>query len=747
MDLLADLTPAQRQAVTHVDGPLLVLAGAGSGKTRVITRRIAYLRKQGIPGENILALTFTNKAAGEMKDRLLKLEPGSKVWVGTFHSLCARLLRTYAPHVGLDRGFTIYDQADRLRTVKDAIERLGHQESGVSPEKIEAAISRAKNELVTPKILKKRAGDHVQTITADVYEIYQERLKATSSVDFDDLLTHVVTLVKENPKVRADLDARFKYVLVDEYQDTNLAQYAIVRGLSVDHPNLCVTGDPDQSIYGWRGANLNNILEFEHDYPGTKVVRLERNYRSTKNILAAADALIVHNKKRKPKKLTTENPAGQPVELIWYENETEEAQGVVRKIVSLVREGEYSYKDVAVFCRITALTRVFEQACRAAGIPYQVVGGQAFYERQEIKDVLAYLNLIANPKDDISFLRVINTPARAIGKTTLDKLKQKADQQGLPLLAMARQATSVPGLKEAALRGFRDFGMLMDELNALRDHAAPEVIQKLLSLSGYRKALEAEDGKEQSRLENLDELISAAREFDDQNPGGTILDFLENVTLASAVDRWDADAGAVTLMTLHAAKGLEFPVVFLIGVEQNILPHSRAVNAESNDEMEEERRLMFVGITRAEKELYISYSRIREFRGSRMLTIPSPFLRELPTDTMSCRNFTSQPEASVAPRRVEARPTAASGFSNMITARDLQRGVIPNLKPASTLSPGDPLSAFVAGMMVSHPDYGLGRLIAVDGAGPNRKGRVAFAVGGERTFILARSPLKPVKGR
>ena len=379
MDLLTDLTPAQREAVTHVDGPMLVLAAAGSGKTRVITRRVAYMLGKGIGGGNILALTFTNKAAGEMKARIEALAPRSNVWVGTFHALCARLLRSYAPLVGIDRGFTIFDQGDRLRAVKDAMERLDLEDASVTPERVDAAISRAKNDLTTPEMLAKRAGDHVQAITAKVYARYQERLKAASAVDFDDLLVHIVTILKAHPDVRADLDARFRYVLVDEYQDTNLAQYAIVRALSVDRPNLCVTGDPDQSIYGWRGANLNNILEFEHDFPGCKVVKLERNYRCTKNILLAADTLIRHNRKRKPKALTTENPVGQPVELTVYGTEHEEAGGVASKIGQLVREGEYAFKDVAVFTRVTALTRNIEQALRQGKIPYQIVGGVSFY--------------------------------------------------------------------------------------------------------------------------------------------------------------------------------------------------------------------------------------------------------------------------------------------------------------------------------------------------------------------------------
>jgi DNA helicase II / ATP-dependent DNA helicase PcrA len=746
MDLLDDLTPAQREAVVHVDGPLLVLAGAGSGKTRVITRRVAHMLGKGIGGANILALTFTNKAAGEMKERIEALAPNSGVWVGTFHGLCARLLRTYAPLVGIDRSFTIFDQSDRLRAVKDAMEKLELEEAAVTPERVDAAISRAKNKLETPEAMSKQAGDHVQAVTAKVYARYQERLKAASAVDFDDLLVHLVTILKKHPNVRADLDARFRYVLVDEYQDTNLAQYAIIRALCVDRPNLCVTGDPDQSIYGWRGANLKNILEFEHDFPGCKVVKLERNYRSTKNILLAADSLIRHNFKRKAKSLTTENPQGQPVELTVYGTETEEAHGVASKIVELVREGENAYRDIAVFCRVTALTRGLEQAFRMARIPYQIVGGVSFFERQEIKDVLSYLNLMANPKNDVAFGRVVNVPPRGIGKTTLEKLGERAESLGIPLLAMAREASVVPGLKDRAARSLRDFGLLMDELVALRDHAAEEVIRRLLTLSGYRDALASEGSTGEERLANLDELISAAREFDREHPGGTVVEFLEEISLASAVDRWKDDSGSVTLMTLHAAKGLEFPVAFIVGLEQGLLPHSRA--NENDDELEEERRLLFVGITRAERELYLSHCRIREFRGQRQATVPSCFLAELPDEAMTIRDLTGgqTPNSTSLPFRPKTewpRSSAKPSEFRLMTAADLAGPRIPP-SPEAAL---DALLAFQPGVSVMHPQYGIGRIIAIDGAGPNRKGRVAFTLGGERTFILAKSPLKPVKGR
>jgi DNA helicase-2/ATP-dependent DNA helicase PcrA len=747
MDLLADLTPDQCEAVTHIDGPLLVLAGAGSGKTRVITRRVAHLLRSGIPADAILAVTFTNKAAGEMRERIDALVPNSRVWVGTFHGICARLLRKYAKLVGIDPGFSIYDQSDRRRAIKDIMDQVAWDVPGWTPERVESAISRAKNDLVQPDAWRKRAVDRKDALLAQVYEAYETKLRDASAVDFDDLLVHMVSILKEHKDVRADLDRRFRYVLVDEYQDTNLAQYAIIRALSVDHPNICVTGDPDQSIYGWRGADLTNILEFEREYPDCRVVKLERNYRSTKNILSVADHLIRHNRKRKPKSLVTENPRGAPVELTVYPRETDEAEGVAGRIAGLVREGEYGYSDIAVFCRMTALTRPFEQAFRAARIPYQIVGGVAFYERQEVKDVLGYLNLMVNPKDDLAFLRVVNVPPRGLGKASLEALSNAAREQGVPLLALARKAWTVPGLKEKAAKALDDFARLIDELSALLELSAEEVISRLLVKTGYREHLAAEaktSGEE--RLANLDELITAAREFDQVHPGSSIQDFLSEISLASPIDRWDQDTGAVTLMTLHAAKGLEFPAVFIVALEDGILPHARG--NENHAELEEERRLLFVGITRARRELYLSRCCVRSFRGQQQATMPSRFLAELPEEPMAVRDLSGigyhdvrpRPAAGSWPaRRPDSRPAAAPSFRLTTAAALGSAGGSPFAAPTNA-----DLDAFRPGVSVLHPEYGLGRIVAVEGAGPNRKGRVAFAVGPERTFVLSKSPLRPV---
>ena len=747
MDLLADLTSAQREAVTHIHGPLLVLAGAGSGKTRVITRRVAHMLAADIPSDSILALTFTNKAAGEMRERINALVPQSRVWVGTFHGFCARLLRKYASLVGIDPGFSIYDQNDRVRAIRDVMELLVGDDPTWTPERVDSAISRAKNDLISPEAMKRRSSDSKSATLARIYAGYETRLRAASAVDFDDLLVHIVAILKEHKDVRADLDRRYKYVLVDEYQDTNLAQYAIVRALSVEHPNICVTGDPDQSIYGWRGANLSNILEFEKDYPGCRVVTLERNYRSTKHILSVADHLIRNNVKRKPKSLLTENPSGAPVELTIYPRETDEAEGIAGKIASMVREGEYGFADIAVFCRVTALTRPLEQAFRAARVPYQIVGGVAFYERQEVKDVLSYLNLIVNPKDDLAFLRAVNVPPRGIGKTSLDHLAAEARALNVPMLAMAQRAATVPGLKDKAVRAFASFYGLIAGMASLRDKSAEEVVNVLLERTKYREHL-AQEGRErgEDRLANLDELVSAAREFDEMHPDASIQDFLAEVTLSTPLDRWDQDTGAVTLMTLHGAKGLEFPVVFIIALEQGILPHSRSF--ERDDEMEEERRLLFVGITRARRELYLSRCCVRTFRGQQQATFPSDFLGELPEASLHYRDLSGigsrgfSPRGSEYPasRRPEYRAPAPGSF-RLTTAADLT-GVLNQARLASA-NVANP-DVLRQGSLVMHPDYGLGRITQIEGEGAGRKGRVAFSVGPERTFVLAKSPLKPV---
>ncbi|MBA4068185.1 MAG: ATP-dependent DNA helicase, partial [Isosphaera sp.] len=568
-DLLADLTDDQRAAVTHGDGPLLILAGAGSGKTRVITRRVAHLLERGVRPGSILAITFTNKAAGEMRARVEQLVPGNRVWVSTFHSLGARLLRQYADRLGFDRNFTIYDIDDRNKLVKDALEATGIDNVRFSPERVAGAISKAKNQLTTPKEYEKAATDFFAQTAAKVYHGYEKRLRAANAMDFDDLLYLPAMALRHNPELRAELDARFRYVLIDEYQDTNSAQYEIARKLSLDHPNLCVVGDPDQSIYKWRGSDIKNILDFERDFPDARVITLSKNYRSTKAILHAASTVIDHNKQRKKKSLVTDNEQGEPVRVVTFDNGLDEAEGVVTRIKDAVTAGRFRYRDHAIFVRINALTRTLESAFVKHGVPFQIVKGLAFFDRKENKDVLAYLRLLVNPADTVSFLRVVNEPPRGIGKASLDKLQGFAADREMSLMDAAGRVVMIPAIKGRAASGLRDFHKMMADLRGRLDLPPHDLIRLVLDKSGYAAALrESGEDEDAERLANVEELVTAAKQFHDLNPDSTVADFLEQIALSSDVDGWDEQADHVSVMTLHASKGLEFPVVYVLAVEE-----------------------------------------------------------------------------------------------------------------------------------------------------------------------------------
>jgi DNA helicase-2/ATP-dependent DNA helicase PcrA len=772
--LLENLTKAQREAVTHVDGPLLVLAGPGSGKTRVITHRIAWLLAHGVPAWQIVALTFTNKAADEMKRRLAILAPGQNVWVSTFHRFCARLMRQYARYLGLEENYSIYDTSDSLAVLKRVIEALELELTHITPERILAAISWAKNNLITAGDYQPKAGNPIGNVVAQVYPRYQAELLASSAVDFDDMLLHVATLLRHHPEIRAQLDQRYRYVMVDEYQDTNLAQYAIVRAMSIDYPNLAVTGDPDQSIYGWRGANLNNILEFEKDFPDVKIVRLEQNFRSTKRILRVADHLIQHNTKRKKKALFTENDEGKQVALLAQPNEKTEADWIANYIGGQVAAGHRQPRDFAVFYRMNALSRQLEHSLREYGIPYQMVNGVEFYQRKEIKDVLAYLYLLNNPRDGVAFLRVINTPPRGIGRATIGQVLAHAGRRGIPLLEAAREAGLIESLPKRAAVSVAKFVSLYDRLALASGGPVEEIMGLVLSESGYRQMLIENDSEEDyERLANIEELLTAAREYDEQNPGENRLEgFLEQASLVNDTDAWEVDDNRATLMTLHAAKGLEFPVVFIVAIEEGLLPHERS-RAEA-DQIEEERRLFFVGITRAQEELHLSMAKYRSFRGQSRMAIPSPFLMQLPTEEMEVADFSwaapGGPPAVVLPEadayqsesheeRMErvhssaaTRPPRTNGELRVTTAAEL--AAVPagasatTLAPRATRYPTSDISpdAFHHGMLVRHPEYGLGKILALSGAGVKRTATVAFAQGaGEKRFILAHSKLQPAK--
>ncbi len=782
--LLENLTDAQREAVLHHDGPLLILAGPGSGKTRVVTHRIARMLADGVPGQQILALTFTNKAADEMRLRVQQLAPGNQVWIGTFHRFCARLLRKYAPLVGLEENFTIYDTGDSIQALRRAMAQLQIDTAFASPDAVARAISWAKNNLITPDHYQAKSGNPLGSVVQRAYPAYQAKLASSNAVDFDDLLMHVATLLREGPDVRAGLDERYRYILVDEYQDTNLAQYAIARALSIDYPNLAVTGDPDQSIYGWRGANLNNILDFEKDFPEVRVVRLERNYRSTKRILRVADELISHNLRRKRKALFTENEAGEPVRMVTYATHKDEAQGIAGEIAGEIAAGRRRARDFAVFYRTNALSRSFELALREAGVPYQMVSGVEFFQRKEIKDVLAYLQLVNNPHDEVALLRVINTPARGIGKTTIERLGHFAQRQGTSLLDAARGVRAVETISARAARLVADFVRIVDRLIAAAHGPIEELLGLVLNETGYEAMLKASgDEEDEERLANIQELLTVAREFDERRSDiGNLEAFLEETALVNDTDDWETQLDRVTLMTLHAAKGLEFPCVYLVAVEEGLLPHQRS--KDHPEQLEEERRLMFVGITRAQQRLQVSLARYRDFRGERKSVVPSSFLMDLPRGEMEVQQpepvrhveitaeidaeidhlpehdepvFRHHPQADTPPRETapemvgteqtanRGRKPSGSGLLGARLPGTRLRVAVEMVGDGQRRADIDP-DVFRQGMVVLHPAYGIGKVVALGGSGGQRTATIDFAsAAGRKKLMLAGSKLRPIK--
>ncbi len=744
-DLLADLTPAQREAVTHFEGPLLILAGPGSGKTRVITRRVAYLLQQGVRPANILAITFTNKAAGEMRQRVEALAPNNRVWISTFHSFGVRVLRQYAHRLGLDRNFTIYDQTDRGRLVKVALAETKIDAVRFTPDAIEAAISKAKNQLLGPQRYADRANDFFAQTVARVYPVYEKRLRDANALDFDDLLLWPALALENDPELRSELDARFRFVLVDEYQDTNRAQYAIARSLSVDQPNLCVVGDPNQSIYKFRGSDIRNILDFERDFPTARVIELDRNYRSTKSILHLACELIAKSRGRSRPSLRTENQQGEPVTLLNFETGMDEAEGVAGRIRSAVQAGARSYRDFAIFLRINALSRALETAFVKQGIPFQIVRGLAFFDRKENRDILAYLRLLLNPRDDLSFLRAVNEPARGVGKTSLEHLRAYAAPRHMSLLAAAAEVCHIPAIKGKAAAGLRDFVLLMRELSKLGDGPPAEVIRQVLDRSGYRAMLQASQNPEdQERLANIEELITAASQFAAEDDSRTLADFLENITLASDVDGWDDRQDCVSIMTLHSSKGLEFPVVYMLAVEQGLLPHERSLD--NDEEIEEERRLAFVGMTRAKEKLYLSCARLREYRGRVLYTMPSMFLTELSDVSSEWVEHIDLSDTARGPGRAggEWRGGSKAAEPGWADAGIRVRQMVETA-PAAEVGSDGRAKSFTEGMLVRHDVYGPGRVTEVSGFGALRKVKVRFSGAGERTFLVDKAKLSIIK--
>ena len=645
-NLLRSLNDVQREAVEHADGPLLILSGAGSGKTRVITHRIAHLIKHhGISPFRILAVTFTNKAANEMKERLDTLVEGGvsrELWVSTFHSTCARILRRDIEKLGENPGskgvsrskkraytrdFTIFDTGEQATLVKDVLRQLNYSDKDYNPRAILGLISRAKNESISPQKYEIIADGYFERVVAEVYPLYQDALCLNNSLDFDDLLLFTVELLNKNSNVRQDYQNRFEYILVDEYQDTNRCQYELVQLLAGEKQNVCVVGDDDQSIYAFRGADIRNILDFEKDYPNARVLRLEQNYRSTQNILDAAWSVVQNNKARKPKKLWTEQDEGELVTCYEAMDESDEASYVGTQIEDWHAEG-VDYKAFAVFYRTNAQSRIFEEAFRAANIPYQIVGGVGFYDRMEIKDLLAYLRVMCNPNDSMSVRRIINVPSRGIGATTLERLIDFAAEEDITLFEAVQRVDEISTINRGLQTKVRRFAEIFDEFDATVLPA--DALDSVLKVTGYLKNLQSQNSIEaQNRVENIEELINAVSQYEYDEPEPSLSDYLENVALIADIDTMETDStDMVTLMTLHSAKGLEFPFVFIVGVEEGYLPHQRSISTES--ELEEERRLCYVGITRAMEQLYLSHAKSRRtFRETEYRT-PSRFISEIP---------------------------------------------------------------------------------------------------------------------
>jgi DNA helicase II / ATP-dependent DNA helicase PcrA len=684
---LADLNPAQREAVLTTEGPVLVVAGAGSGKTRVLTHRIAHLVAAcGVKHQEILAITFTNKAAGEMKERLEGLlgDIAPRMWVMTFHAACGRILRREAPRLGYRSNFTIYDQADQIRLVKQCLEELDRDPKRFVPRGIHAQISNAKNQLILPEEYKARVSSFYDQTVADVYELYQDRLHRSNAVDFDDLLMLTVEVLERFPEALTRWRKAFRYVLVDEYQDTNHAQYRLLQLLAGEHGNVFAVGDPDQSIYAFRGADIRNILEFERDFGGARQIALEQNYRSTNSILRAANAVIANNRERKPKNLWSELGEGDPVRVVEVEDEHAEARFVAAEVAALIDEG-YTGAEIAVFYRTNAQSRVLEDVLVRQEIPYQVIGGPKFYERAEIKDSIAYLQVIDNAYDAVSLTRIANKPRRGIGDASLARLQTFADTQNLSLWECLERADEA-GVGAAPLKAVDRFRTMMGSLMAgALELPVPELLERVLDKSGYLEALEAERTVEaQGRIENLLELVGVAREYQEQADNPSLSEFLQQISLYSDQDEISPERSLVTLMTLHNAKGLEFRAVFLIGMEEGIFPHARSLEEQG---LEEERRLAYVGLTRSKERLTLTHASARSLWGSRGFNLPSRFLDELPQeeierDRLRPSSWSGYGAPTVAVRR--DLPDLSTGDS--VRHSTLGEGVVTRIEPDGTVT-------------------------------------------------------------
>lgn len=727
------LNDRQCETVKHTEGPLLITAGAGSGKTKVLTCRIAHLLELGVAPYRILAITFTNKAAKEMKERVTNLvgAQADSIWLSTFHSFCAKLLRFEVDGFhGYTRNFTIYDSSDQLVLVKDCLKKLNLDDKQFTPRSVLGTISSAKNVLMDAKAFAAKASDFYEQKVADVYALYQEKLRENNAVDFDDLLFLAVRLLQENEEVREKYQSRFQYILVDEYQDTNHAQYALTKILAARWRNICVVGDADQSIYAWRGADIRNIIDFTRDYPDAASIKLEQNYRSTKTILHAANAVIDNNESRPKKTLWTENPTGNKI--IHYQAQTEhdEADYIAGVIYNRHEISHEPYGDMAILFRTNAQSRVLEEKLMRYAIPYTMVGGTKFYDRKEIKDVLAYLRLLYNPEDSLSLTRIINVPKRNIGATTMEHVAAYAEAQGISLFEALSSTEEIPVTKraKASLENFA--AMIFDLLNDIEGKDVLSLIETVIKQTGYGDMLDKEaehDPQGESRKENVGEFLSVAKDYMDSNPEGNLQDFLENVALVSDVDDFESSDSKVTLMTLHAAKGLEFPVVFLTGLDEGLFPHSRTLMDPA--QVEEERRLAYVGITRAERQLYVTNAVTRTMYGRISAYMPSRFLAEIPSQFMEDYH-----RKSAMP---QSRTTAVPGKQRV--------SILTKPVASSLLKKHAVTDTFAKGDKVRHKIWGIGTVLDVIGEGPNMQMKIQFPTKGVRQVVVKYAPLEKVQ--
>ncbi|MCI6284594.1 DNA helicase PcrA [Selenomonas sp.] len=773
MDIFEGLNPMQKQAVEHMEGPLLIMAGAGSGKTKVLTCRIANLLAHGVAPYRILAITFTNKAATEMKERAERMigAAAKDVWLSTFHSFCARFLRREIEATELyKKNFVIYDTSDSQAVIKDALKQLELDEKQYTPGSILNAISNAKNQLQGPRTFRKLADGFFQQKVADVYDIYQKKLRDNNALDFDDLLMVSVTLLEENEDIREKYQRRFQYILVDEYQDTNGAQYQLTKILAAGHRNLCVVGDADQSIYGWRGADIRNIMDFENDYPDATTIKLEQNYRSTKTILAAANAVIEHNTERKKKALWTENPEGEKITTYQATDERDEAHFIATTMMKQKTIFNADYGDMAVLYRTNAQSRILEEGLMAAHIPYTMVGGLKFYDRKEIKDIVAYLRVIFNPLDDVSLLRIINVPKRGLGATSVAKLVDYAAVEELTLfdvISNPDMLATIPGITARVKKPLELFTtFLFNTMATAGNLAMDDLIERVLDESGYKKELE-EDKKPEAkdRLENLKEFVGMAKEFMKSEEQPTLENFLAQLSLVSDIDNADMEDDRVTLMTLHAAKGLEFPIVFMAGMEEGVFPHSRTLMDVS--QLEEERRTCYVGITRAERKLYLTYARTRMLYGHMNANPPSRFLKEIPEEYLeqlvprrNAYGFANANSYGAQQQQhgvMAFRPTASGAYSgaargthftgqpqSALAAMQSLAARNVNQKPAAGVIRPDMNVAWRVGDKARHGKWGVGTVVSVKGEGEEVQLQIAFPGQGVKGLMQKYAPIEKV---